>query len=89
MRAVASGESVVPGPPFEIGTPHFTFGPPVAAYIQYSILEMWPPLLVFGPPAAKLWRRACDHTYFFAISEKLLHENMQKTLRTTQNLFNN
>jgi len=29
------------------------------------------------------------HTYFFAISEKLLHENMQKTLRTTHNLFNN
>jgi len=28
------------------------------------------------------------HTYFFAISEKLLHKNMQKTLRTTQNLFN-
>jgi len=29
------------------------------------------------------------HKYFFAISKKLLHENMQKTLRTTQNLFNN
>jgi len=29
------------------------------------------------------------HTYFFAISEKLLHENMQKTLRSTHNLFNN
>jgi len=29
------------------------------------------------------------HTYFFAISEKRLHENMQKTLRTTHNLFNN
>jgi len=29
------------------------------------------------------------HTYFFAISEKLLHENVQKTLRTTQNLFSN
>jgi len=29
------------------------------------------------------------HTYFFAISEKLLHENMYKTLRTTHNLFNN
>jgi len=29
------------------------------------------------------------HTYFFAISENLLHENMQKTPRTTQNLFNN
>jgi len=28
------------------------------------------------------------HAYFFAISEKLLHEIMQKTLRTTQNLFN-
>jgi len=29
------------------------------------------------------------HAYFFAIAEKLLHENMQKTLRTTHNLFNN
>jgi len=29
------------------------------------------------------------HTYFFVRSEKLLHENKQKTLRTTKNLFNN
>jgi len=29
------------------------------------------------------------HTYFFVISEKHLRENMQKTLRTTKNLFNN
>jgi len=29
------------------------------------------------------------HTYYFARSEKLLHENKQKTLRTTNNLFNN
>jgi len=29
------------------------------------------------------------HAYFFAISGKRLHESMQKTLRTTQNLFNN
>jgi len=29
------------------------------------------------------------HTYFFARSEKLLHENMENTLRTTKNLFNN
>jgi len=29
--------------------PHFTFGPPVAAYIQHCILKIWPPLLVFGP----------------------------------------
>jgi len=28
------------------------------------------------------------HTYFFAISEKVSHENMQKTLRITHNLFN-
>jgi len=33
--------------------PHFTFGPPVAAYIQYCIFKMCP------PPAAKSWRRAC------------------------------
>jgi len=26
------------------------------------------------------------HTYFFAISEKRLHENMQKILRTTQSI---
>ena len=30
--------------------PHFTFGPLVAAYIQYSNLKMCPPLLGFGPP---------------------------------------
>jgi len=29
------------------------------------------------------------HTHFFARFEKLLHENMQKELRTTKNLFNN
>jgi len=29
------------------------------------------------------------HAYFFAISEKLLHENMHKTLRTKHNSFNN
>ena len=27
------------------------------------------------------------HTYFFAKSEKLLHENKQKTLRTTHNFL--
>jgi len=29
-----------PAPPFEICAPHFTFGPLVAAYIQYSIFKM-------------------------------------------------
>jgi len=48
-RAVASGGQWCPARPFEIGVPHFTFGRPVAAYIQYCILKMCPPLLVFGP----------------------------------------
>jgi len=31
------GAQWCPAPPFEIGAPHFTFGPSVAAYIQYCI----------------------------------------------------
>jgi len=41
-----AGVPVVLGPPFEICAPHFMFGPLVAAYIQYCILKMWPPLLL-------------------------------------------
>ena len=48
-----AGGQVVPGPPFEICGPHFTFGPLVAAYIQYSILKMWHPSGFWAPPAAK------------------------------------
>jgi len=53
-----AGGAVVPGPhpPFEICASHFTFGPLVAANIQYCILKMRPLLLVFGPPADKPWR---------------------------------
>jgi len=40
-----------PPPPFEICTPHFTFGPLVAAYIQYSIFKMWPPFCFLAPPS--------------------------------------
>jgi len=40
-RAVASGGAVVPL--------HFTVGLLIAAYIQHSILKMWPPFLVLGP----------------------------------------
>jgi len=49
------------------------FGFPVTTYIQYCILKMWPPFLVFGPswflapPAAKSWRRACSHPVHFCI----------------------
>jgi len=45
-----AGGPVVPGTPFEIGAPHLTFGPPVAAYIQYCILKMWPPFWFWAPP---------------------------------------
>jgi len=37
-----AGGPVVPGPPFHVW-------PPVAAYVQYCIWKVWPPLLVFGP----------------------------------------
>ena len=38
-----------PAPHLKSVLHHFRFGPPVAAYIQYCILKMWPPLLFFGP----------------------------------------
>ena len=47
FRAVTSGGAVVPGPPFKICSPPFTFGPLVATCIQYSIFKMWPPLLLY------------------------------------------
>jgi len=56
--------------PLHLKSVHFTFGPPVAAYIQYCIKNVpplsgfWPLLLVFGPPAAKSWRQACLHLIF-------------------------
>ena len=40
--AVASGGPVVPDP-------HFMFGPPVAAYIQYCIIKLWSPCSVWPP----------------------------------------
>jgi len=48
-RAVASGGASGALPPFEIGAPHLTFDPPVAAYIQYCILKMWPPFWFLAP----------------------------------------
>ena len=58
--------------------PHMKSVPPLfhvwlAAYIQYCIFKMWPPLLVFWPsicflarPAAKFWRQACNQRLNFA-----------------------
>ena len=51
VRAVASGEASGALPPFEIGTLHFTFGPPVAAYIQYCILKISLPFWFWAPPS--------------------------------------
>ena len=36
-------------PPIWNVCPHFTFGPLVAAYIQYSIFKMWPPFWFLVP----------------------------------------
>jgi len=55
----AGGCSGARPPIWNLCPSHFTFGPLVAPYIQYSILKMRPPILVFAPsPAAKSWRRA-------------------------------
>jgi len=43
--------------PFEIGAPHFTFGPPVATYIQHCILKIWPSLLL-NPGDGPAWNIA-------------------------------
>jgi len=57
LRSVASGGgSGARTPHLTSVPPHLTFGPPLAAYIQYYILKMWPPsgfwplLLVLGSP---------------------------------------
>jgi len=82
-----AGRPVVPGPPFEICAPHFTFGPLVAAYIQYNIFKMWPPLLVFGPSfwflapfAAIFWRRACRAGLNFEGRVRTQNFNPRRTL---------
>ena len=57
-RAVASGGPVEPGPPFHVL-------PPVATYIQYCILKMCPPLLVFGLPCCYILARGLNHSKQF------------------------
>jgi len=65
-RTVARGVSGAWPPHFKSVPLHFTFDPPVAAYIPTLYFKnvappsgFWPLFLVFGPPAAKSWRRAC------------------------------
>ena len=54
-----------PVPPFEIGAPHFTFDPRLLHTSNTVFYKFgppsgfWPLFLVFDPPAAKSWRRAC------------------------------
>ena len=67
-----AGGQWCPAPPFEIGAPHFTFGPPVTAHINYCMLKMWPPFWFLPPPAAKSWRRAwpsCSSVSAFSFIE--------------------
>ena len=50
-------------------------------HIKYPIINFFYTFMKLSFPIS-----ACNtHTYFFATSENLLYENMQKTPRTTQN----
>jgi len=77
IRVVASGGASGARPPSWNRCPPFHVWPSVSAYIQYCILKMLPPLLVFGhsfwflaPPAAKSWRRACFEWALFKLKRK-------------------
>jgi len=65
MVVASGGASGARPPHLRSVPPHFTFGPPVATYIQYCILKMWPPLLVFDPsfwflaPPSSFWLLCC------------------------------
>ena len=56
-----------PAPYLKSVPPHFTFGPPVAAYIQYCISKIWPHLLFFGHPCCKILATG------LMLSERLQH----------------
>ena len=49
VRGRASGGASGARPPIWNRCPHFTFGPPVAAYIQYCIFKMCSPLRFLAP----------------------------------------
>jgi len=53
--------------------------------MKYPIINVFSSIMKLSFPVSTF----NTHGYFFAISEKRLHENTQKTLRTTQNLFHN
>jgi len=55
-----------------------------ASDIKYAIINFFYSIMKLSFLVSTFYA----HTYFFAISEKLSHENTQKILRTTQNLFN-
>jgi len=46
--------------------PHFTFGPPVATYIQYCILKMWLPLLL-NPGDGPAWKLSYIFSWTFSL----------------------
>ena len=52
------GDSGARPPYLKSVPPHFTFGPPVAAFIQYCIVKMWTPFCFFAPPSG-FWSPCC------------------------------
>jgi len=90
-RAVASGGASGARPP------HFTFGPLVSAYIQYSIIKMWPPLLLHrgdGPDSkkdfliSKIWKLILLFSLTLFLSMlKRCHKNIKWNWVTAQQCF--
>jgi len=63
-----------PVPHLKSVLPTFTFGPPVAAYIQYCILKMWPPFWFMSPPSGfwpSLLLKPGDGPVFISFDESL------------------
>ena len=69
-RAVASGTASGARPPFEICAPSFHVWPPGCCIHPIQYFKNVPPLLVFGPLAAKSWRRAYTCAGLFSTSIK-------------------
>jgi len=64
---------VVPGPPYHVWPTGCCIHP-----ILYC--KNVPSLLIFGPPAAKFWRRACFYKLSGAISKTVLYFSAKKFL---------
>ena len=59
QAVVSGGGSGARSPYLKSVPPHFTFGFPVATYIQYCIFKMWPPFWFLAPPSG-FWPPCCE-----------------------------